>query len=223
MKNIFQNKLIHITIFIKGEVKNMTYPVIYDEFRDKIIELFIENELKLDLEFTKEQRREFMDNNDRSFREDYEFECKNYAEGQPNVFDNPENIKFYIMGLNFDCQMYYIQKESPPDALDDYDIDESKYPLNYEQFKKRLIEVLIKDAKRISKVDKDEVLRDVRQYIKDYPTALPFFYRQTCKHYDKLKREKYGEDVLERIFGEDAISVNTVYYWGMELDYWFFL
>lgn len=199
-------------------MKEKTYPVSYEVFKKRIIEIFIETEWDYITKFTKEEKVEFVENTDLNFKDSYKEECENYDKGFINVFTTPEDTHKYVMGLLFECDMYFASKTSKSESCKLDEIDESKYPLTFKQFKEKMIELLIKSAGSISNIPAEKVPQDVEEFLKEQPTYLIDTYKECCQQYDnasKYSRDKYFSDVY--------LDSMHVWYWGMWMDYWFFL
>ena len=127
--------------------KEKTYPVTYNVFKNRILEYFLEKDWDYNTKFTKEQKQEFLDNHNFDFKESYREECDNYDNGFKNVFTTPEDTHKYILGLLFDCEMYFNSKENEESQKSE--IDESKYPMTYKEFENTLGELFIERAPKM--------------------------------------------------------------------------
>lgn len=195
-----------------------TYPVSYDVFKKRILEFFIEKDWNYHTQFTKEEKLEFVESRNFDFMESYQKECENYDNGYLNVFTTPEDTHKYILGLLFDCDMYFISKTTESESEKVDKIDENKYPLTYVEFKKKMIELLIDNAGSISNVPPEDVPEDVEDFLKEDPNYIINVYRDCCEEYDKARKSD-----RDNYFSDEYLSSRYVWYWGMWLDYWFFL
>jgi len=198
--------------------ENKKYPVSYNTFKNRILEFFLEKDWEYNTKFTREQKQEFLDNHEIDFQESYDEECQNYDKGLHNVFDTPGDTHKYILGLLFDCEMYFASKTLPEESTKKKVIDETKYPMTFKQFKEKMIELLIRDAGKISNVPPEQVPLDVEEFLKEQPTYLSDIYQECCEEYDNSSNKD-----KEDIFADSYLSSKYVWYWGMWMDYWFFL
>lgn len=186
------------------------YPITYDQFKKGILNAFLEKDWKYNRKFTKDEKQEFVDNNNFDFKESYEEECNNYDEGLLNVFDTPDDINKYIMGLLFDCEMYFNSKESQK-APEEKKIDESKYPMTYNEFKGKITELYIKLAKRKWNDSEETAINDLNNYFREYDTdELWSDYVDCCEWYDKSLKG-YTEMPPENVFGDEHLSSSYIH------------
>ena len=186
------------------------YPVSYEQFKDTLLRVFLERDWEYDRKFTKEEKQEFIDNNNFDFKESYEWECKNYDAGRLNAFDTPEDAHKYIMGLLLDCEMYFASKESSEKVTTAGGIDESKYPMTYNEFKNKIMELYVKAAKKRWN-DSEEVARnDLKSYFKEYDTdELWSDYVNCCEWYDKSLKG-LNDMPPENVFGDRHLDATYV-------------
>lgn len=102
-------------------------------------------------------------------------------------------------------------------------IDETQYPMTYEEFKQKMIELLIKDAQKMCGMSKEEVLKDVIVDLENDPDYLPGEYRECCERYDELKSKNPDTEVAENVFSDEALSAGPIYVWGTSLNYWLYM
>ncbi len=186
--------------------KEKTYPVTYIVFKNRILEYFLEKDWEYNTKFTKEQKQEFLDNHNFDFKESYREECDNYDKGLLNVFTTPEDAHKYILGLLFDCESYFNSKEV--DESQKSEIDESKYPMTYEEFEKLVGKIFVRDApKQFTDVTVEEAKQGWKQYLKENGDVR-FTYEERCEMYDNFspKHDKNS------VFDEEALSAGPVYY-----------
>ena len=177
--------------------KKNKYPITYQEFENSIINAFLEKDWENYEEITRQQKQEFIENKNINFKEDYELECTMYDKGVLNAFDTPGDINKYIIGLLFECQTELISKQSADKLPQKQEIDESKYPMTFKEFKKKFIEVLTENStKQYDDITKEEVLHDFNEYLKEDPTFLTFAYQSCCEYYDDCSH--YIEGKVER-------------------------
>lgn len=192
-----------------------TYPVSYDQFKNRIIEFFIEKDWNYNTKFSKEQKIEFIENSNIDFRESYQEECANYDNGYLNVFTTPEDTHKYIMGLLFECEMYFISKTSQAESKKRNEIDESKYPMTYSEFEKTLGELFVERAPKMYRtVSTERAKEGWRNFLKEQG---PFYdtYKDYCEMYDNpSKRDVAKEEVFTKtIIGRQTYSmVQWVYF-----------
>ena len=187
--------------------KEKTYPVTYNVFKNRILEYFLEKDWDYNTKFTKEQKQEFVDNHNFDFKESYREECDNYDNGFKNVFTTPEDTHKYILGLLFDCEMYFNSKENEEPQKSE--IDESKYPLTYKEFENTLGELFVEDAPKMYRdVSTEDAEREWKKFLKE---EGPFnrVYEEYCEMYDHpSKRDVSKEEVFTRpIIGRQTYSM----------------
>ena len=95
-------------------------------------------------------------------------------------------------------------------------IDESKYPMTYEEYKKRVIELFLE---RFDEKDHEKALERVNELLEAEPNFIRGSYGQSCFLYDHP--EIYGKN-CKRAFEDNrlnSIPVNTLdMFLGGELD-----
>ena len=95
-------------------------------------------------------------------------------------------------------------------------IDESKYPMTYEEYKKRVIELFLE---RFDEKDHEKALERVNELLESDPNFISELYGDTCFLYDRP--DIYGEN-CKRAFEDNrlnSIPVNTLdMFLGGELD-----
>lgn len=192
----------------------------YEEFKNKILKLFLENEWEYHKKFTREEKQEFIDNHEFDthvfdYHEAYMNECKNYDEGKANAFNNNDEASRYMRGLLDDCDLYFFSKAYP---LVGYEkIDESKYPMSYKEFYKILRENLLVNAVEYMKVPEDEAKKRIDHYFRPESDDGYGYYLKSCEIYDKYKAE--GDPAYKKIFTPSTInsfhtsSINTCDFW----------
>ena len=184
-----------------------TYPVTYNVFKNRILEYFLEKEWDYNTKFTKEQKQEFIDNHNFDFKESYEEECDNYDKGLLNVFSTPEDTHKYVMGLLFDCEMYFNSKENEESQKSE--IDESKYHMTYNEFENTLGEIFIERAPKMYRTVSTE--RAKEGWLNFLKEQGPFnrIYEEYCEMYDNpSKRDVAKKEVFTRqIIGRQTYSM----------------
>lgn len=181
-----------------------TYPVSYDTFKNNILNYFLEKDWEYNTKFTKEQKQEFIDNHNFDFRESYQEECDNYDNGLLNVFTTPTDTQKYVMGLLFDCEMYFNSRET--EKSQKLEIDESKYPMTYKEFEKTLGELFVEDAPKMYKdVSTGEAKREWLNFLKEQG---PFYntYKEYCEMYDNPSKRDVPKD---KVFSRPIIGRQT--------------
>ena len=95
-------------------------------------------------------------------------------------------------------------------------IDESKYPMTYEEYKKRVIELFLE---RFDEKDHEKALERVNELLEAEPNFISGLYGDSCFRYDHP--EIYGKN-CKRAFEDNrlnSIPVNTLdMFPGGELD-----
>ena len=95
-------------------------------------------------------------------------------------------------------------------------IDESKYPMTYEEYEKRVIELYLDG---ISEDHKEKIKQRIDNLLKNDPTFLSGLYGQSCFYYDNP--EKYG-NVAKKEFEDENLKGTPVrtldMFVGGELD-----
>ena len=181
-----------------------TYPVTYNTFKNKILEYFLEKDWDYNTKFTKEQKQEFVDNHNFDFKESYREECENYDKGLKNVFNNPEDTHKYVLGLLFDCELFFNSKENKESQKSK--IDESKYPMTYSEFETVLGELFIEEAQSMyTDVTREDAEEGWKNFLKE---ERPFnrIYEDYCDMYDN----PYKTDVSkEEVFTKPVIGRQT--------------
>jgi len=192
-----------------------TYPVSYDTFKNNILKYFLEKDWEYNTKFTKEQKQEFIDEHKFDFRESYQEECDNYDNGFKNVFTTPKDTYKYILGLLFDCEMYFNSKGNEESRKSELDVDESKYPMAYKEFEKTLGELFIDKAPKMYRdVSTEEAKEGWQEFLKEQG---PFYntYKDYCEMYDNpSKRDVSKDEVFSKpIIGRQTYSmVQWVYF-----------
>ena len=190
------------------------YPLTYEEFKNKILTLFLENEWEYHKKFTKKEKQEFIDNHDFDYHESYRKECMNYDEKNINVFDNQKEVSGYMRGLLDDCDLYLYRKTHPQKELEK--VDESKYPMTYNEFYKILREKLLEDAIENRGVPEEEAKERINSNFKPGTDDGYIFYLKSCKAYDYKSK---GNPVYKKIFTPYAIDgyhtsgINNCEFW----------
>ena len=174
------------------------YPMGYEEFKKKLLNIFSnENDYEL---YPEEAKQEFIKNHKFDFHEIYKIECDYYDSGATNVFENTELFSEYTLGLTEDCYAYCKEHNL---LLPIEKVDESKYPMNYEEFLRVLRELIIKDA-----LKRNVPLNEVQEFIdKEYRLGTDDeynCYKESCKYYDIYKLE--NNPAADNIFTPEAIQ-----------------
>jgi len=189
--------------------KQENYPISYEQYYEKMINIFLEKEWNYYYHFTYKEKKEFIDSHNLDLQKYYKHECYKYDKNEENLFEKPDKIKNYpITDLLFKCAVYHITKELPDDSKYVEDINQTMYPLNYNQFKEKMIYLLINEAKKISKISWNNIIKDLKVFFKEKPSYISHEYKECCKNH---------------IFNDEALKAGPVYHWGMWLDYWFIL
>lgn len=195
------------------------YPLTYEEFEDKILEIFVEEDMEYPVKFSSGEKREFVMTHDFDFHEAYNEECEKYDEGKANLFEDTEKDIPMIQDLLFDCDVYYTSKELANETTLISDLDENAYPMTYQLFKEKMIRSLVKMSKRISKMSKDEVIEELKPFFKENPNYLAHIYRDKCQDFDRYT-SKNCKFIAKKVFDDQKFPV---FDWGQDLDFWFFM
>ena len=188
------------------------YPLTYTQVRDKLLDMFVNYDWEYKRDFTKEQKQEFLDNFNFDFHEAYRDECRNYDEGRPNIFTGDEGV-YYILGLLEECNLYYISKETIEDTSEEKVIDESKYPMTYEQFKEKILEILIRNVSQQYGDSAEKITEDYNKYLNEVsPKHVWYDYVERCEMYDlALEHPEKANIPLEYVFDDASLSGGPVH------------
>lgn len=88
------------------------------------------------------------------------------------------------------------------------DIDESKYPMTFEEFKTKIKDKIISNSVKRYHVSEDEASNDLEGYLNENPQTIEGEYLDCCEYYDDCK-EHYGE--VERFNERHLIRPETVF------------
>jgi|GEM_PF-1600729 len=196
------------------------YPMTYEEFKENFLKVFVEREWEYNRNFSCEEKQEFVNNHDFDFHEYYNEECEKYDKKERNIFESSEDKLYPVDRLLFDCDMYYISKEVIKEESEELNIDESKYPMNYQEFKEKMIGSLFKHTNHY-KMSKDEVISDLIEFFENDPRYLLYSYREKCEEYDELIANSHTVQATY-VFCEGRLS-GDAFNWGTWLEYWLFL
>ena len=143
-------------------------PISYDEFKKRMIDLFLERgNKKEDIWYLTEDLK--------NFKRKYETRCEMFKKGNPNAFSY-ENLIGHVKSTEDNIRM-----------------DNTEYPMNYDQFKNRVIELFLETGDREDKIKfLNELLEEDSFFIKN-------MYRHACYEYEEKvidPPEKVFEDYL---------------------------
>lgn len=140
----------------------------YKEYQERIIELFLERG-------NNEEDIWYLTEDSKNFNRWYEVFSEDFDSGKHNAFSD-ENLIDYIETIE-----------------DDIHMDNTEYPMSYDQFKNRVIELFLKTGNKKDKIKFiKELLEEDSCYIKNR-------YRDTCSDYERKiidPPEKVFEDYL---------------------------
>lgn len=108
------------------------------------------------------------------------------------------------MGLLFDCENYFNSKETLESQKSD--VDESKYPMTYNEFEKVLGELFVERAPKMYRtVSTERAKEGWRNFLKEQG---PFYdtYKDYCEMYDNPSRSDVPR---EEVFSRNNIGKNT--------------
>ena len=194
------------------------YPMTYEEFKEQLLKIFIEQDWTYDRKFSREDKKEFVDCHEFDFHDHYNKECEKYDSNKTNFFEKNDEYEIPIKKLLFDCDIYHITKELSGTSHELKKVAESSYPLNYQEFKEKMIGLLIKKTQHY-KIPKKEVLSDLKREFNDDPDCLLHYYRSQCEDYDKAISQKRSIEA-SYVFCDSRLSSGPIYQWGVWLDYW---
>lgn len=156
----------------------------YTEFKNKLLHEFLETNDKYTRNLTRQEKQEFINQNNFDFHEAYKTETRNLEQGNQNIFETPEETQKYVKGLLFDCEVYYTDQESTKAETG----DNMKYPMTYEEFKDKITELYVDVARRRWNDSRETALADLERYFKEYDTdRLKSDYHDCCELYDKAE------------------------------------
>ena len=189
------------------------YPMSYDEFKNALLSYFV-NEANNEQFYTKKSILEFVNNHNFDFHSYYELECSKYDDNIRNVFDDNEVFSDYMFYLDETCYMYCSEHDLLPEIEK---VDESKYPMSYEEFMDILREKLLEDAVEYRSVPEEEAKKTIDDNFRPGTDEGYSYYLKSCKAYDEYKSE--GDPVYKKIFTPYAINgyhtdgINNCQFW----------
>ena len=138
----------------------------YEEYKERIIELFLERgNNEEDIWYLTEK----------NFNRWYEVFSEDFDSGKLNAFSD-ENLIGYIETIEDDIRM-----------------DNTEYPMSYEQFKNRVIELFLETG------DREDKIKFLNELLEEDPFFIKNMYRHACYEYEKKvidPPEKVFEDYL---------------------------
>ena len=146
----------------------MQFKMSYEEYKERIIELFLERE-------NNEEDIWYLTENLKNFNRWYEVFSEDFDSGELNAFSD-ENLISYIETIEDDIRM-----------------DNTEYPMSYEQFKSRVIELFLETG------DREDKIKFLNELLEEDPCYIKNSYRDTCSDYERKvidPPEKVFEDYL---------------------------
>lgn len=126
----------------------------YEEYKERIIELFLERG-------NNEEDIWYLTENLKNFNRWYEVFSEDFDSGKLNAFSD-ENLIDYIETIEDDIRM-----------------DNTEYPMNYEQFKNRVIELFLKTG------NKKDKIKFLNELLEEDPCYIKNMYRHVCYRYER--------------------------------------
>ena len=146
----------------------MQFKMSYEEYKERIIELFLERG-------NNEEDIWYLTENLKNFNRWYEVFSEDFDSGKLNAFSD-ENLISYIKTIERHIQ-----------------IDNTVYPMDYDQFKNRVIELFLETG------DREDKIKFLNELLEEDPCYIKNSYRDTCSDYERKvidPPEKVFEDYL---------------------------
>ena len=160
----------------------MKYPLSYEEFKEKLINLFINDETHFyGKKYTKEEKKEYITNeDDDDFKQYYRNACYKYDIGENKNF-NDDDLIFLIESLSIGCHSYFYRKNSSKK------FEKGKPPLTMDEFKDKVLNLYFKTYSDPSLYDER-----VKAIEDEGPNLWNMLYGQACYDYDRAVEEYYN-------------------------------
>lgn len=162
------------------------YPMTYEEFENRLFELFIERGNK------KEDWHYFTD-------------PQSYLKSDETLIDSWYEQFCYLLDKFDDNHFHDENLEERISRIElDIKIDNTKYPMTYEEYEKRLIELLLKDT---TSDEKKQLLEYLNDLLEEDPHFIKGLYHSDCAYYAEHNLKGMG------VFEDSvllAIPVNTL-------------
>ena len=143
-------------------------PISYDEFKKRMIDLFLERG-------NKKEDMWYLTEDLKNFKRKYETRCEMFKNGNLNAFSY-ENLIGHVKSTEDNIRM-----------------DNTEYPMSYEQFKNRVIELFLETG------DREDKIKFLNELLEEDPCYIKNSYRDTCSDYERKvidPPEKVFEDYL---------------------------
>ena len=140
----------------------------YEEFKKRAVGLFLQRG-------NKKEDIWYITENQKNFKRKYEARCSRFDNGNLDAFSD-ENIIGFIKSIERHIH-----------------IDNTEYPMNYDQFKNRLIELFLETG------DREDKIKFLNELLEEDPFFIKNMYRHACYEYEKKvidPPEKVFEDYL---------------------------
>ena len=156
------------------------YPMKYNEFKEKIIKLFLdEEEYYYGKKYSKKEKEEFL-NYREDFKQDYRNACYYYDINENKNF-NDEDLFFIVESLSVGCHSYFYRKDSS------IKFEKGKYPLTMDEFKKKVTTLFFKTY-----YDPSLYEERVKAIEDEGPNLWNMLYGQACYDYDRAVDRYYN-------------------------------
>ena len=146
----------------------------YEEYKERIIELFLERG-------NNEEDIWYLTENLKNFNRWYEVFSEDFDSGELNAFSD-ENLISYIKTIERHIQ-----------------IDNTVYPMDYDQFKNRVIELFLETG------DREDKIKFLNELLEEDPCYIKNSYRDTCSDY-----ERKVIDPPEKVFEDYLLPVQNI-------------
>lgn len=129
-------------------------PLSFDEFKKRMIDLFLERG-------NKKEDIWYLTENLKNFKGKYETRCEMFKNGNLNAFSY-ENLIGHVKSTEDNIRM-----------------DNTEYPMSYEQFKNRVIELFLETG------DREDKIKFLNELLEEDPCYIKNMYRDVCYRYER--------------------------------------
>ena len=148
------------------------YPMKYNEFEKKIINLFLnEDEYYYGKKYSREEKKEFL-NNEEDFKQYYRNAAYYYDTGENKKFSD-DDLFFVVESLSVGCHSYFFRKNSP------VKLEKGEYLLTMDEFKDKVTSLFFKTYSDPSLYDER-----VKAIEDEGPNLWNMLYGQACYDYE---------------------------------------